>query len=84
MRAVEAINLDDGYSHIVKFDDDQVLYVDGNKMLTSTGKRVQFNLQFSDDFIERQADPNDIAMIPDHIMSAFGWDERFGMIGDNP
>jgi len=83
MRAIEAINLDDGYSSIIIFDNNQVIYVDGNKMLTPSGRRVSFHLTFSDNFKIRQAHPNDIAKIPDNIMTAFGWDERFGAIDQN-
>lgn len=83
MRAIEAINLDDGYSQIIKFDNGQVIYVDGDTMLTPSGRRVSFHLTFSDDFRKRQADPNDIAEIPDNIMMALGWNERFGTIEED-
>lgn len=54
--AIEGVNIDpDGYSQIVLFEDGNILFVQGEKMLDIDRVRFQFHLQFGSSFKTREA-----------------------------
>lgn len=60
-QAVEVANVDnDGYSQIIRFSDNSVLFVAGDKMMDINRREYQFKL--AGDWAERTATPLEVAI----------------------